>query len=37
MRWLGFALVWVALVIFTWEAMRFRRSQLRLTAEASAV
>jgi chloramphenicol-sensitive protein RarD len=37
MRWVGFALVWVALVIFTWEAVRHRRSQLRLTAEASAV
>ena len=37
MRWLGFALVWVALVIFTWEAMRHRRTQLRLAAEAAAV
>lgn len=36
-RWTGFGLVWVALVIFTWEAMRHRRAQLRLTAEAAAV
>jgi chloramphenicol-sensitive protein RarD len=37
MRWLGFGLVWVALTMFTWEALRHRRAQLRLTAEASAV
>jgi chloramphenicol-sensitive protein RarD len=37
MRWLGFALVWVALVIFTVEATRHHRRQLRLTAEASAL
>ena len=37
MRWLGFALVWVALVIFTVEATRHRRRLLRLTAEASAL
>jgi chloramphenicol-sensitive protein RarD len=36
MRWLGFGLVWVALAIFTVEAMRFRRRQLALTAEAVA-
>ena len=37
-RWVGFALVWVALVIFTVEALRHhRRRQLRLTAEACAI
>ncbi|MFL6109062.1 MAG: EamA family transporter RarD [Marmoricola sp.] len=37
MRWVGFSLVWVALVIFTWESLRYRRSQLQLAAEASAL
>jgi chloramphenicol-sensitive protein RarD len=38
MRWAGFGLVWVALVIFTIEATRHhRRQQLRLTAEAAAL
>jgi chloramphenicol-sensitive protein RarD len=37
MRWLGFALVWVALAVFTVEATRHRSRQLRLTAEASAL
>lgn len=37
MRWVGFSLVWVALVIFTAEAIRFRRRQLALTVPASAV
>jgi chloramphenicol-sensitive protein RarD len=39
MRWAGFALVWVALLIFTVESARHRRQrqQLRLTAEASAL
>jgi chloramphenicol-sensitive protein RarD len=37
-RWVGFGLVWVALVIFTVEATRHhRRQQLRLAAEASAL
>lgn len=36
-KWLGFGLVWVALVAFTVEALGHRRSQLRLAAEASAV
>ncbi|MCW2757286.1 MAG: RarD protein superfamily transporter [Nocardioidaceae bacterium] len=36
-RYAGFALVWLALVIFTVEALRHRRRQLRLTALASAV
>ena len=35
-RWIGFALVWVALVVFTIEANTHRRRQLRLTAHASA-
>ncbi len=35
-RWAGFGLVWVALVIFTVEAWRHRRRQLRLMAETSA-
>jgi chloramphenicol-sensitive protein RarD len=34
-RWAGFVLVWVALVIFTVEAVRHRRRQLRLTVEAT--
>lgn len=29
-RWVGFALVWVALAMFTYEALRFRRRQLRV-------
>ena len=38
MRWAGFGLVWVALVIFTIEATRHhRQQQLALTAEASAL
>jgi len=36
-RWIGFGLVWVALVIFTVEAVNHRRRQLRLVAHASAV
>jgi chloramphenicol-sensitive protein RarD len=35
--WVGFALVWLALAIFTGEALRHRRRQLSLVAEASAV
>ena len=35
-RWIGFILVWIALVIFTVEATNHRRRQLRLTALASA-
>lgn len=34
-RWLGFALVWGALAVFTAEALRHRRRQLALTASAS--
>jgi len=37
MRWVGFGLVWVALVIFTVEAVNHRRRQLRLAAEAAAL
>jgi len=36
-RWAGFVLVWVALAIFTYEAVTHRRRQLRLVVEASAV
>jgi len=32
-RWIGFVLVWVALALFTYEALRHRRRQLRLAAE----
>jgi len=34
-RWAGFVLVWVALVVFTAEAVTNRRRQLRLTVEAT--
>jgi chloramphenicol-sensitive protein RarD len=37
MRWIGFGLVWVALVIFTIDAGEYRRRQSRLVAEASAL
>ncbi|GEP38638.1 protein RarD [Nocardioides psychrotolerans] len=30
-RWIGFALVWVALAMFTWDALRHRRRQLVLS------
>ena len=33
-RWVGFALVWLALVMFTVEAVNHRRRQLRLAVEA---
>ncbi len=36
-RWIGFVLVWIALVLFTWEAAQHRRRQLRLSAEATAL
>jgi len=36
-RWIGFALVWVALAIFTFESIRHRRRQLRLAVEAAVV
>jgi chloramphenicol-sensitive protein RarD len=37
MRWVGFGLVWVALVIFTVDATRAHGRQLRMAAEASAI
>lgn len=36
-RWVGFGLVWVALLVFTVEAINHRRRQLRLAAEACAI
>jgi chloramphenicol-sensitive protein RarD len=36
-RWVGFGLVWVALMIFTVESLRHRRRTLRLTAEVATV
>jgi chloramphenicol-sensitive protein RarD len=36
-RWIGFALIWLALVIFTVEALAHRRRRLRAVVEASAV
>ena len=35
-RWVGFGLVWIALVIFTVETINHRRRQLRLVTAASA-
>ena len=34
-RWFGFGLVWLALVLFTAEALQHRRRQVRLMVEAS--
>ena len=36
-RLVGFGLIWVALALFTAEALSHRRRQLQLAAEASAV
>ena len=36
-KWVGFGLVWVALVVFTVETLNHRREQLRMSAEAAAV
>jgi chloramphenicol-sensitive protein RarD len=36
-KWVGFALVWVALVLFTGEALRSRQKSLKRAAEAVAV
>jgi chloramphenicol-sensitive protein RarD len=36
-RWIGFMLVWIALTIFTVEAINHRRRQLQLAAVASAI
>ncbi|MGH3355118.1 MAG: EamA family transporter RarD [Nocardioidaceae bacterium] len=35
-RWVGFALVWLALVVFTAETLNHRRRQLRTDVEATA-
>jgi chloramphenicol-sensitive protein RarD len=35
MRWVGFGLVWLALVVFTAESISHRRRQLRLAAKAA--
>jgi chloramphenicol-sensitive protein RarD len=37
LRWLGFGLIWVALVLFTSETIRHRREQILLSAQAAAV
>ena len=34
-RWIGFVLVWIALVLLTFEAYGHRRRQLKIAAEAS--
>jgi chloramphenicol-sensitive protein RarD len=34
-RWVGFAMVWVALLVFTVEALNNRHRQLRLTVRAT--
>jgi chloramphenicol-sensitive protein RarD len=36
-RWIGFALVWVALAIFTVDTLRHRRRTLRATLDVAAV
>lgn len=36
-RWVGFTLVWIALTVFTVEALNHHRRQLRLVARAAAV
>lgn len=36
-KWIGFSLVWVALLVFTAGTVRHRTRQLRMAAEASAV
>jgi chloramphenicol-sensitive protein RarD len=36
MRWAGFALVWLALVVLTWDGLAYRRRRLALAASASA-
>ena len=34
MRWAGFGLVWLALVIFTWDSMNRRRRSIALERAA---
>ena len=36
-RWIGFALVWAALILFTFETINHRRKQLLLATTSSAV
>lgn len=36
-RWIGFVLVWLALMVFTIESLRHRRQHLRLAAESAAL
>jgi chloramphenicol-sensitive protein RarD len=36
-QWVGFVLVWLALALFTADALAHRKSQLRLTAQAAAI
>ena len=36
-RWIGFSFIWLALVMFTVEALVHRRRHLRMVAEAAAV
>jgi chloramphenicol-sensitive protein RarD len=36
-KWVGFGLVWLALAIFTAEALHGRQQQMRLAAEAAAI
>ena len=35
-RWIGFVLVWIALVLFTFEAVAHRRRQLRMAPSRRA-
>jgi chloramphenicol-sensitive protein RarD len=37
MRWVGFGLIWVALAVFTFEALTHHRRQIRDAVEASAI
>ena len=37
LRWVGFALVWAALALFTFETLNHHRRHLRLAAEAAAL
>ena len=34
-RWIGFVIVWIALAVFTYEALGYRRTQLAETAQAT--
>lgn len=37
LRWLGFAMIWLSLAVFTFESLRHRRRQLRLRPARTAV